>query len=234
VTIDEPKNDTAIDYFSLGHPFRGLASKVSLQSRQKMFGIFMNLLKPSATTTVLDVGVTPDRSLAESNFFEELYPHKEMLTATSIEDASFLSELYPGLTFVQTGKSVLPFDDQSFDIVVSFAVLEHVGTRAEQTAFVHELARVGKQVFVTTPDKAFPIEVHTFWPFLHWLPQPLHQRFLRLVGMSFWAKTENLNLLDKHTIRELFPAGMGVQILHKRLLGFSSNLMAHGVNNGKK
>ncbi len=214
------------DYFSSGHPLRGLASKISLSARRNMYKKFWEAIEPDETTRIVDVGVTPDTALAESNFFEELYPYKHNITATSIEEASFLERRYQGLKFVQTQAGELPFSDDSFDVAVSFAVLEHVGSRARQKQFVSELVRVARRVFLTTPDRMFPIEVHTFLPLLHWLPQPIHQRALRSLGMEFWAKTENLNLLDRHDLLTMFPREIEVRTWSHRILGISSNLIA--------
>jgi SAM-dependent methyltransferase len=190
-----------------------------------MYQSFIELVSPLPTDKVLDVGVTPDRTLIDSNFFEALYPYKSLITATSIEDAGFLEEVYPGLRFVKTDRGSLPFADKSFDIVVSFAVLEHVGTTEEQEHFVRELMRVGRRTFLTTPDRAFPIEVHTFIPFIHWLPRPWHQRILRLLNMDFWSKTENLNLLDEKTLLGFFRGAARVSLYKHKTFGFSSNLM---------
>src|SRR5262249_5043196 len=136
----------ALDYFSSAHPLRGLASKVSLAARRRMYEKFWEMIEPDETMRIVDVGVTPDTALAESNFFEELYPNKKNITATSIEEASFLERRYEGLKFVQTSGSELPFPDNSFDVAVSFAVLEHVGSRERQKQFVGELVRVARRV----------------------------------------------------------------------------------------
>ena len=65
----------------------------------------------------------------------------------------------------------LPFSDGEFDLGFSNAVVEHIaGGRAGQRRFVHELCRVSHSVFVTTPNRWFPLEVHTLLPFVHWLP----------------------------------------------------------------
>lgn len=218
----------AIDYFFLAHPLRGPASKIALQVRKEIFKVFMEAMKPREQTMILDVGVTPDRTLPDSNFFEKLYPYKNKITATSIEDASFLEQEYPGIRFIQTGRDSLPFGDHSFDIVFCSAVLEHVGTRDEQGAFVRELLRVAKRFFITTPNRGFPMEFHTFLPFVHWLPQPAHQEILRRLGLDFWAKTENLNLLSPATIRSLFPKPLDIQLTKHYLLGLPSNLIVYG------
>lgn len=146
-----------IDYFSINHPLRMTASRISFYVRLKIFSSFMNVMKPDIHTSILDIGVTPDQRLPESNFFESLYPYKDRIVATSIENASFLEEEYPGVTFIQTEKDRLPFKDQSFDIVFCSAVLEHVGDRGRQSRFVRELLRVSRKFFIITPNRQFPV-----------------------------------------------------------------------------
>jgi len=218
----------SIDYFSLSHPLRTPASKIALRVRKKIFQIFMDTMQPDEKTAILDVGVTPDQTLPESNFFEKLYPYKQQLTATSIEDASFLEQEYPGLTFVHTPDGKLPFDDRHFDIVFCSAVLEHVGSREDQQHFIRELLRVARRFFLTTPNRGFPVEFHTFLPFVHWLPQPVHQKILRLLGLKFWAETQNLNLLTPASIKTLFPEQTSLQLRKHYLLGLPSNLIVWG------
>jgi tRNA(Arg) A34 adenosine deaminase TadA/SAM-dependent methyltransferase len=219
----------AVDYFSSRHPLRALASKVSLRARRRMYAVFERRIKPTKDCRVLDVGITPDQTLPESNFFEALYPHKENITATSFEAASQIERRFPGVRFVRTSGSRLPFPDGSFDIVVSFAVLEHVGTREDQRRFLSELFRVGNRVFLTTPNRWFPVEFHTFLPFLHWLPQRAHQALLRRLNMKFWADTANLNLLGASDLRGLMPANSEVDVSSIKLLGLPSNLIACGI-----
>lgn len=227
-SLQEEKPAEAVDYFSSGHPLRRAATEVAFRARKAMFDYFMRVIPVTPQATVLDVGVTPDRRLKDSNFFEQFYPYKNRITATSIEDAAFLEEQYPGLRFIQTTGVELPFADNSFDVVFCSAVLEHVGDRANQQKFVAELLRVSRHFFITTPNRQFPVEMHTFLPFLHWLPQPTHQAILRKLGMKFWAQTENLNLLAPSVLLKMFPAEAQVTLHRHRLLGLPSNLVAYG------
>lgn len=193
-----------------------------------MFAKFANVIPFDSETRVIDVGVTPDQTLEDSNFFEALYPFPHQITATSIEDASHLERLYPGLTFLQTDGKTLPFPDNAFDIGFSSAVLEHVGDASHQRQFVSELRRVSKRFFLTTPNRWFPVEVHTFIPLLHWLPQRVHQRIFRAIGLHFWSQTENLNLLSGRALLRLFDSPATVGLGRHRTFGWTSNLFAWG------
>ena len=206
----------------------GLVGKVSLYARKRMLRSLMALAQPTAATTVLDVGVTCDQR-EDSNFFEKLYPHIYNVTAVGLEDAAFLEQDFPGLTYIQADGLSLPFADHSFDLVVSFAVIEHVGDRQQQRAFVQELCRVGRSVYLTTPNRWYPVEFHSILPLVHWLPPVWFRRVLRWLGKDFWAKEENLNLLTRSELRAMFPAAATVYYKPFRLLGLVSNLAFFGV-----
>ena len=193
-----------------------------------MFDFFMSVMQPTPGTRVLDLGVTPDRTLAESNYFEQAYPFKSSITAASIEDATFLETAYPGLKFVQIKGGDLPFPDDYFDVVYSSAVIEHVGDRRAQQHFVSEILRISKRFFITTPNRQYPLEFHTVLPLVHWFPQPVHQKILRALGKDFWSHTENLNLLTPGSLRALFQPCSSLDIYKYRLLGLPSNLVAYG------
>lgn len=207
----------------------GVVSKISLQARLKMLATLMDLAQPTESTRVLDVGVTSDQR-EDSNFFEKYYPYPQGITAVGLEDAKFLEQDFPGLTYIQADGLNLPFPDNSFDLVVSFAVIEHVGDRQRQQAFVKELCRVGQRCFITTPNRWYPVEFHSILPLVHWLPPAWFRRVLRWLGKDFWAKEENLNLLTAKELRRMFPPPMQVYSRPNRLLGLISNLVFYAVD----
>ena len=170
--------------------------------RQRMYDRFLKETGIAAEDTLLDVGVTSDQTYASSNYIEAWYPHKAKITAAGIEDASFLRQLYPGLTFVRADGLALPFSDGSYDIVHSSAVLEHVGDFERQARFIAECARVArKSIFLTTPNRWFPIEFHTVLPLVHWLPKPTFRNLMRRTGRAFFAEESNLNLMTAKELR---------------------------------
>jgi ubiquinone/menaquinone biosynthesis C-methylase UbiE len=193
-----------------------------------MFQTFLAETGVQAEDTILDIGATSDRTLSHSNYIEAWYPHKDRITATGIDDASFLEELYPGLRFVRTDAGTLPFPDRSFDYLHSSAVLEHVGSRDNQTRFLNEAWRVARKgVFVTTPNRWFPVELHTVMPFVHWLPPAIFRKLCKMRGLHYFASEDNLNLLSVAQLRGLATeAGMeNIKVLSVKLAGWPSNLL---------
>ena len=159
-----------------------------------------------------------------------------MITAVGVDDATFLETLYPGLRFVRADGRHLPFDDNSFDHVHSSAVLEHVGARAQQVLFLKELWRVTRRtLFVTTPNRGFPIEFHTLLPLAHWLPPTIFRALLRKTGRAFFADEQHLNLMTYGELaRSARDAGItGANIGSVRLFGWPSNLLLRARKHGE-
>jgi SAM-dependent methyltransferase len=188
---------------------------VSLRSRRRKLRLFLDAMRPTAETTVLDVGVDEvgfgapggESGCGTHNFFEELYPWPERITALGLHEGAGFRAAYPKVAYVQGDACALPFPDGAFDVVFSNAVLEHVGDEERQRTFVWEALRVGRRVFVTTPNRWFPVEVHTRLPLVHWLPERAAHRAYDVTGRA-WAK-EN-HLLGPAGLRALFPGEVRV------------------------
>ena len=189
-----------------------------------MFETLMKMAQPNKETTVLDVGATMEER-EDANFFEKLYPYPHNITAVSTEDVRFLEKEFPGLKSVEADGAQLPFPDKSFDLVISTATLEHAGSRDRQRRFVNELCRVGRIVCITIPNRGYPIEFHTFLPFVHWLPHSWFRFICKSLGKVFFAKEENLNLLSEKDVLAMFSASSRVSVKRFRILGLVSNLM---------
>jgi ubiquinone/menaquinone biosynthesis C-methylase UbiE len=205
-----------------------LAVRVAAHARRKMYQRFLSETAIQPGETLLDVGATSDQSYEASNYIEAWYPHKDRITAVGLDDASFLEAQFPGITYRRADGRKLPFHSGTFDVVHSSAVLEHVGGFDEQREFVNELVRVARRVvFLTTPNRWYPIEFHSLLPFLHWLPKPWFRRLLRGTRYHFFSLEENLNLVDRSEIfrlcRDLDVRRVAVD--SHRFLGWPSNLL---------
>lgn len=187
---------------------RRVASQASLRSRERKLRLFLDLFQPGAGTTVVDVGVTdaPFGAGSTDNFFEALYPWPDRVTAVGPTGLDRFTAAFPRVTAVQADGRDLPFADGSFDLGFSNAVVEHVaGGREGQRRFVHELCRVAGRVFVTTPNRYFPLEVHSLLPFAHWLPRRARDPLLRARGFD-----DVLEPLGPRELASLFPYSVRV------------------------
>jgi hypothetical protein len=166
------------------------ASRASLRSRERKLRLFLDTFAPGPETSVLDVGVTDSGyggTYGTDNFLEAMYPWPERITAVGITPLERFAEAFPRVRRVTADGRALPFADGEFELGFSNAVVEHVGGLDDQRALVRELCRVARRVFVTTPNRWFPVEVHTLLPLVHWLPrgaQPASLDEIRLLGPS--------------------------------------------------
>jgi SAM-dependent methyltransferase len=197
------------------------ASRVSQWNRHRKWRLFEREVVPDPRLRLLDVGFSEEEFRVTDNFIEKHYPYPERITALGIDTPRLFSQRYPDVGVVTYDGSMFPFADKSFDLVWSNAVLEHVGGRDEQLHFLQEVKRVGKRAFLTTPNKYFPIEVHTRTPLMHWLPTPVFEAYLRFVG-KHWAAGDYMNLLSERDLRSLLgTAGyQNFRLVKNRFGGF--------------
>ena len=177
-------------------------------------------------TRILDVGGTP--------FNWEFLEARPRVTIVNLPYS--VGAWDPRFTCVFGDGRRLPFADQSFDIVFSNSVIEHVGDWESQRQFAAEVARVGRAYWVQTPNRGFPVEPHMMTPFLHYLPKAWQAAITR--RFTVWALIErpsedrwkfyiehylrDIRLLDAGEMQQLFP---GAEIVRERLGGMTKALI---------
>jgi len=197
-----------------------LAARASLWNRRRKLALFLETIRPGPETRVVDVGVgdtpfgTEPGVAATHNFFEALYPWPERITAVSDVPLPNFAQAFPTIRTVVANGLELPFADDEFDVAFSNAVVEHVGGRDEQRRFVAELCRVAPRVFVSTPNRFFPVETHTLVPVVHWLPRPTADRTMRALRRENWERVE---LLSKGELLALFPPNVQARAVEARV-----------------
>ncbi len=192
------------------------------KSREQKQRIFQRLLRPTADMRILNVGATGTRlGLAEQ--FESFYEHRSRIVGGGISFAEVQDyrASFPGVQAAVFDGCALPFRDQSFDIVYSNAVLEHLPGSVYVRRFAAEVQRVGKGWFVTTPNLWYPIEPHYHLPLLQFLPEPAQRRLVKRLGKTPY---DNLQLLTAKQLRELFPVG---KVIGCRVTFYPETLIAY-------
>ena len=211
-------------YFQVVKP-GSLAERLLRTARLQIYKDFVRLCRPDASTTILDVGVS-DIVNDASNFLEQNHIHPGQITAAALGAGRGVVDAYGLAGFVQIEPNArLPFDDNTFDIATSNAVIEHVGSREMQRYFFAELSRVARQVFITAPNRHFPVEHHTAIPLMHYW-RPTFALACRTLGKGEWLAPENLILTGIDDLQRLNPAGQ-VGYTGLPLGPFSSNIYIH-------
>lgn len=194
-----------------------LFNRLSLRSRRIKMELLERHLPLAGTERVLDIGSQVD---AQSRQILERFPDKSRITAANLfpEHLENIRRAYPGIRTVQADARQLPFDDQAFDLVYSNAVIEHVGTLADQQRMADEVRRVGKRWFLTTPNKWYPFEFHARMPFVSWLPPAWMHRVTRLWGYNHVRGRyqpgndfSDVHLLTAARLRRMFPDSLVIK-----------------------
>jgi hypothetical protein len=206
-------------------PPRSLRERLLVAARDRIYDDFIRACRPSRSDTILDVGIS-DIVNDAANLVERKYPYPDRITAAGLSAAREFRDAFPQVTYARIeANRPLPFADNTFDIATSNAVLEHVGGPSHQVLFVRELARVARKVFISVPNRYFPVEHHTAIPLLHFFDGAFRMT-CRCLGKDEWAQTETLILMTKTSLASLAPSGVTARLGYTglRLGPFSSNL----------
>jgi hypothetical protein len=138
--------DSVVDgkYYEVARS-HSLAERLTARARDRIYADFLRLCAPDPADSILDVGVS-DVVGDAANVLERLYPYPDRITATGLGAGNDFRVSFPAVAYRQVvPNQLLPFADDSFAIAASNAVLEHVGSIANQRFFITELLRVARR-----------------------------------------------------------------------------------------
>lgn len=221
-----------IDYFNRGHWLSAAQARVSYGARRRMFDRWRAAVGDLRGGSILDVGATPDRERLDSNCMLPWFAEAGLaVTLYSPEGIENLGEQFPFARILPPAAGAgIPVADAAYDWVSSSAVIEHVGSEAEQHDFLRECGRVARRgVFLTCPNRWHWLEFHTKLPLLHWLPRSVHRSLLRRFGLGEWARESHLRLLGRRELVRMAHSALGdgwmAGVSRIWTLGMPSNLV---------
>lgn len=120
--------------------------------------------------------------------------------AVDVHDNRLVTE---GYRYQQVTDTCLPFADESFDVVLSNHVIEHVGDEQAQRAHLAELHRVLRPDgvgYLAVPNRWMLVEPHYRLLFLSWWPHTWRTPYLRLMGKGESYDCEPLQMRKLETL----------------------------------
>lgn len=212
------------------------------QARAGRAELFRAYFELTEQTRILDLGSEDGSSIAAVVKGTRVSP-ENVYIADIDADAVERGHLRYGFTPVVIPESgQLPFEDLFFDIVYCSSVIEHVTVpkaevwklrsgsefcrraQAAQREFAKEMERLGRAYFVQTPNRWFPLESHSWLPFLGYLPRRVLVPILSITNVIWVKRTSpDWHLLTAADMRRLFP---GARIRRERWAGMTKSIMA--------
>ncbi len=205
-------------------------NSVGNRLRERRFALFRTLLEGvPPPVRILDVGGTPTYWQLRGR---DLPGAPSVVVLNLQAQATGDSRVQ---TVVGNALDMHEFDDDSFDVVFSNSVIEHVETFENQRCMADEIRRIGRRYFVQTPDKRFPLEPHFLVPGFQFLPIQVRAELLHRMPLGWYARTTDrasaeravrlIRLMTENEFRAVFPEAT---IYRERVLGLTKSLIAYG------
>jgi len=208
-----------------------LGSRLRAKRLAPLLALIDDVHRQKGQVHLIDMGGTPNYW----NILPEGYLAERNMTITLVNLPGSVKQQDEGhFRFLEgdaCNLNALP--DQSYDIVHSNSVIEHVGDWSRRVAFANEALRLAPHCFVQTPNFWFPVEPHYMTPFIHWLPKPTQVWWLMQMRLGHMEKAktvdeavltiESIHLLNRKMMETLFP---GTRIWTERVLGLPKSFVA--------
>ncbi|NER98737.1 MAG: methyltransferase domain-containing protein [Symploca sp. SIO1B1] len=202
--------------------------------RKKRLSLLKSLITSVPTPLkILDIGGKQAFWENAAFFNQELKGLEIILLNLDPEQVTVTHPSFQGV--VGTATDMKQFADNSFDVVFSNSVIEHVGDYNAQRQMANEVMRVGKRYFVQTPNLYFPVEPHFVFPFFQFLPISFRVWLLTHFDLGWMKKVTDkqearryvtsIRLLNKQELINLFP---DAKLYEEKLFGLNKSLIVYG------
>lgn len=205
-------------------------ASLSHKMRSKRFVFFLSLIKElPRPLSILDIGGT--EAFWKAMRFQEEGIH---ITLLNLTEASITNPYMQSVAGDATNLHM--FADQSFDLVFSNSVIEHLFTWENQQKMAAEVQRVSKRFFIQTPNYWFPVEPHWVFPLFQYLPFSLRVFLTRNFSLGHIQKSlskreaieqvKEIRLLSLQEMKQLFP---DASIYAEKFVGLDKSFIAYRV-----
>ncbi len=196
--------------------------------RNKRFHFFFNKIESlSKPVSILDLG-------GKINFWENRGLSGNKNFQITIINLTLETSPYSNIeTKIGNVLELKNFKNNSFDIVFSNSVIEHLYTFENQKKMAKEVLRIGKKHIIQTPNKYFFIEPHYIIPFFQFIPKKIQLKILTKTKISRLKKWDEkfakqyvneIRLMKQKELNEIFPNS---NIYYEKFLGMTKSFTIH-------
>ena len=130
------------------------------------------------------------------------------------------------------GRNLTFIPNNTFDLLHSNSVIEHVGCWECQQDFANEVNRISKSYYIQTPYFYFPIDPHSMIPFFQFLSDDIKIRLLENFDIGHYRKqnregaieiVDSTKMLNRQEFETLFP---NANVEYEKFLGIPKSLIA--------
>ncbi|HRE49968.1 MAG TPA: class I SAM-dependent methyltransferase [Flavitalea sp.] len=213
------------------------AKKHEQWAKQKI-ALFLSNINLSPNASLLDLGgrdgAYMERIKDKLSDFKVLIADIDQVALSKAQQRGYETR------YIDGSKEQFPFGDGEIDCIFCNSVIEHVTIPKEevwqtgnnfrqrslaiQRHFANEIRRCSKSYYVQTPHRHFPIEAHTWFPLIGYMPRVIQVGMIKILN-KFWFKrtSPDWNLLDEKQMKEFFP---DAKIFVIKKLGFKKEIIA--------
>ncbi|MGE0267283.1 MAG: methyltransferase domain-containing protein [Candidatus Omnitrophota bacterium] len=159
--------------YSIHDPYSSYAG-MDEETRRKKAAKILSILK---THVALDQCDLLDIGTGSGHIIQIIARECKSATSINLNDERVVTE---GYKFYKVADVRLPFASESFDVVISNQVIEHIPPQDVHLKEIHRVLKKGGIAYVATPSKFTLIEPHFKLPFLSWLPRALADAYVKL------------------------------------------------------
>lgn len=183
------------------------------------------------TVRILDIGGTENYWLIGRDFLEA---HRGRIRITLLNiDVDPVED--PGMFEAMVGDGSAPslLAGETFDLVHSNSVIEHVGDWEHMVRFAENTRRLARFYYVQTPNYWFPYEPHFRFPGFQYLPKNTRVALMMRYQLGFFPKVQDWKearaVVDHHTlvsVRQVRSLFADAHVQFEKVAGLNKSIIA--------
>lgn len=234
MSISVEPNGAAPEFAPRKDPYADSAS-LEFGFRARRFRLVQDLIEKCLaerdTVRILDIGGTEAYWRIGRDFLER---HRGRLRIALVNiDREPVADADLFEASVGDGADPRLLQGETFDLVHSNSVIEHVGDWPRMVQFAENTRRLGRFYYVQTPNYWFPYEPHFRFPGFQYLPKSMRVGLMMRYQLGFFPRVDDRDeardVVDHHTLisrRQMRRLFGDASVTFEKVAGLNKSIIA--------